>query len=358
MHSPDKKFLIIKLSSLGDVVHTLPVLSTLRKNHPRAFIAWVVEENYKDLLAHNPNLDEVIPIRTKAWRKNWNVKTLKGISEVVRRLRQHRFDIALDLQGLIKSGVIACLSGARKKIGFHPQNCRESMNTWFTNHKGPETKPGTHVVDIYLSLLELVDDCHPPTLGFPLESPPETGLLIDTFFKNHSDLSSKPVIGINPGAGFETKLWNLDRFASLADRISDELGCSILLTWGPGEEKMVQHIGEEMTRKFWIAPPTTILESIPLYRKLSLLVSCDSGPLHVCAALGIPTVALFGPTDPARNGPYGSGHEVVSKTLPCSHCWKKTCPLHTKECMDSISVEEVFERVKKSAATNIKVVAS
>ena len=139
----------------------------------------------------------------------------------------------------------------------------------------------------------------------------------------------------------------LDRFAELADRIAKELGYSIMLTWGPGEEFKVQQISTHMQQQNWIAPPTSILESIALYKRMALLVSCDSGPLHLGAAVGIPTVSIFGPTDPVRNGAYSINHASVYKVLSCSFCWKKTCPLGTKECMNQVTVDEVFETVKQ-----------
>ena len=120
--SSQKKFLIIKLSALGDIVHALPVARTLRQTYPQAIIAWMIEERYKELLHNNPDIDEIIPIRIKSWKKNWNRKALKEILLVIRNLRQQNFDVVFDLHGLIKSGVIAMLSGARIKSGFHRRN--------------------------------------------------------------------------------------------------------------------------------------------------------------------------------------------------------------------------------------------
>ena len=149
-----KKFLIIKLSSLGDVVHALPSAHILRRECPEAFIAWVIEERYQELLHNNPDIDEVIPIRTKFWRKNWNLETLKEISQKIKSLRKHKFDMAFDFHGLIKSGLIAMLSGACIKVGFSRKNCKEKISSVFTNKKGPYIENGTHVVDMYLTLVQ------------------------------------------------------------------------------------------------------------------------------------------------------------------------------------------------------------
>ena len=345
-----KKFLIIKLSSLGDVVHALPTAHNLRREFPEAFIAWVIEEHYQELLHDNPDIDEVFPIRTKFWRKNWNWETLKEILQKIKSLRKHKFDVAFDFHGLIKSGLIAIFSGARVKVGFHRKNCKETISSLFTNKKCHYIGKGTHVIDMYLTLVQSALSTQKQVKQFPLPSVPSPQ--VDDFFQNNSELTDKPIIGINSGAGFESKLWDLERFAKLADRIAVEMNCSILLTWGPGEEQKTKQIAASMKQKCWIAPPTTIKESISLYKYLTLLVSCDSGPLHLCAALGIPTVSLFGPTDPLRNGAYGIHHRTVYKLLPCSFCWKRKCPLGTNECMKQMTIDEVFEVVQSNQNSN------
>ena len=341
------KILILKFSALGDVVHTLPVAATLRKSLPDAHISWMVEERFQDILQGNPDIDEVIPLRTKVWRKNWNAKSLNEILDTIKTLRQHKFDLVLDLHGLFKSSIIARLSGAPNRVGFHRKNCKEKLSTLFTNRRAPYMAGGLHVVDMNLTVLQTALSKVEETKNFPLQVPDEADKKIAHFFDQNPDLTTRPIIAINPGAGFASKQWELDRFAKLADRIAKELGYSIMLTWGPGEEFKVQQISTHMQQQNWIAPPTSILESIALYKRMALLVSCDSGPLHLGAAVGIPTVSIFGPTDPVRNGAYGMNHATVYKVLSCSFCWKKTCPLETKECMNQVTVDEVFETVKQ-----------
>ena len=207
---------------------------------------------------------------------------------------------------------------------------------------------GIHVVDIYLTLVQSALGIQSVAKQFPVFVPEAQEQKIEGFFQNQPELTAKPIVGINPGAGFESKLWDMDRFAKLADRIVDEMGYSILLLWGPGEEQKAKQITASMKQRGWVAPATTIQESIALYKRLKLLVSCDSGPLHLCSALGIPTVSLFGPTDPVRNGAYGLHHETVYKMLSCSFCWKRKCPLGTDECMQKVSVDDVFEAVRFS----------
>lgn len=352
-----RKFLIIKMSSIGDVMHALPALHTLRMNHPGARIAWVIEERFRDLLYNNPDVDEVIVTRTRHWRKHWTLKSLEEILGVIRKIRGGRFDTVFDFHGLLKSGLIALLSGAPRRIGLHKNNCKEKINVLFTNRKGPYIGKGVHVADICRSLVLMEGDGPPQETPPPLAVPSGEQGRVESFFQARPELTARPIIGINPGAGFESKRWSLSRFARLADRIADELGFSILLTWGPGEEEKVKSIADQMKQRSWLAPPTSLLESIALYRRLALMVSCDSGPLHLAAAVETPTVSIFGPTDPARNGAYGPNHAAVFKVLTCSFCWKKKCPLHTNECMKQVSVDDVFEAVRKSASRYIKTAA-
>ena len=193
-----KKFLLIKVSSLGDVVHALPALATLRANHPSATIAWLVEEPYKDLLYNNPDLDEIIVIRTRHWRKNWTLQTLAEIRESVALLRQRKFDVALDLQGLIKTGLIAFLSGARLRLGLNRKNCREPLNALFANKKASFVDKGSHVVDIYLNLIRLAGGTEPVPPPHRLEVPEETKAKVDVFFQENPGLSAKPIVPNNP----------------------------------------------------------------------------------------------------------------------------------------------------------------
>ena len=357
MSSLKQKFLIIKLSSIGDIVHALPFLRTLRANRPNAYIAWIIEESFQDLIKCNPDLDEVIPVRTRYWRKNINIKSWNEIYQTRKLLKKREFDWTFDLQGLIKTGFIARMTGAPNRAGFHRSNCREKINAWFNNHRSKYLSTDSHIVDRCLSQLSILGDFHPQT-EFSLPICEKDEQASEAFMVKNSKLTEKPIAGINPGAGFPTKLWSIERYARFADKITEELGFSILLTWGPGEEEMVRSIAESMKQKSWIAPATTIAESIGLYKKLSLFVGSDSGPFHICWALDIPTVSVWGPTDPNRNGAYSKNHKAVFHKLNCSFCWKRQCPLGTIECMDKVTVQNMFDATKKIASEHVKMVIS
>ena len=357
MNSLKQKFLIIKLSSIGDIVHALPFLRTLRANRPNAYIAWIIEESFQDLIKCNPDLDEVIPVRTRYWRKNINIKSWNEIYQTKKLLKKRQFDWTFDLQGLIKTGFIARMTGAPNRAGFHRSNCREKINAWFNNHRSKYLSTDSHIIDRCLSQLSILGDFHPQAkFSLPIREKDEH--ISEAFMVKNSKLTEKPIAGINPGAGFPTKLWSIERYARLADKLTEELGFSILLTWGPGEEEMVRNIAESMKQKSWIAPATTIAESIGLYKKLSLFVGSDSGPFHICWALGIPTVSVWGPTDPNRNGAYSENHKAVFHKLNCSFCWKRRCPLGTTECMDKVTVQNMFDATKKIASEHVKMVIS
>jgi len=357
MNSLKQKFLIIKLSSIGDIVHALPFLRTLRANRPNAYIAWIIEESFQDLIKCNPDLDEVIPVRTRYWRKNINIKSWNEIYQTRKLLKKREFDWTFDLQGLIKTGFIARMTGAPNRAGFHRSNCREKINAWFNNHRSKYLSTDSHIVDRCLSQLSILGDFpHQAEFSLPIREKDEH--ISKAFMVKNSKLTEKPIAGINPGAGFPTKLWSIERYARFADKITEELGFSILLTWGPGEEEMVRNIAESMKQKSWIAPATTIAESIGLYKKLSLFVGSDSGPFHICWALDIPTVSVWGPTDPNRNGAYSKNHKAVFHKLNCSFCWKRQCPLGTIECMDKVTVQNMFDATKKIASEHVKMVIS
>lgn len=341
------------MSALGDVIHTLPALATLRKTYPDAFIAWVVEEPFKDLLRNNPDLDEVIVVGLKRWRRNLNLTSLKEFVDFLRKLRRHKFDVLFDFQGLVKSGLIGFLAGVPERIGFQPRDCREPLNALFTTRKIPALGKNVHVVDKNLSLLKPVATGN-PIMKFPLQLSPEAEESAGDYFQANPELKSGPVIGIHAGVGFETKRWELNRFAELSDRIANELGCNILLTWGPGEEEQVKALSSKIKHRHWVAPANNLQKSMALFKSLNMLVSCDTGPVHICAAFGVPTVSIHGPTAPDYSRPREPIHEVAVHVLPCSFCHKRTCPTQN-ECMTSVTVDDVFQIVKKSFSKNVKI---
>ncbi len=329
---------IIKPSSLGDIIHTLPLLKTLRRAFPSAYIAWVLEGAYQELLVDNKDLDEVIVIHTKKWRREVSLKSMEEIWSTIKKLRRLRFDIAIDLQGLLKSGVIAWLSNADMRLGFHKSNMREPINALFLNKTAEPAEPGKHAIERGLNLLKPLGikefQLHSE---FPVsEKDKETA---QAFFKEHH--LNKPLVAINAGVGFPTKSWKWDRYAALADMLMEKRGCSILLTWGPGEREMVGNIAGQMKNSPLIPPATTVRQSAAFFKHCDLYIGSDTGPMQLSVALGVKCLVLMGSTDPLRNGPFGKENMVIQKDFHCKNCYKRKCD--TVECMEAIQVQEVFE---------------
>jgi heptosyltransferase-1 len=301
--------LIVKLSSLGDVVHALPVAATLRARLGGARIAWAVERREAAVLAGHPALDEIITVDTRAWRSLGRLATAaRGVRSLASRLAAARFDVVIDLQGLIKSGVLVAMTRAPQRVGFAARDLREPLSAIFTNRR--LARPvGRHVVEQYLALLAPLS-VGLPVLEFRLPTDPAAEAGADGFFAAAGLKPRDRVVVLNPGAGRPDKRWPTDRFAALARRLADESVARGVVVWGPGEEGAARAISEGASGRVAMAPPTDLLQLIAVLRRASVVVAADTGPLHLAAALGRPCVGIYGPTSPQRNGPYGTGHRT------------------------------------------------
>ena len=309
---PDKlttKIAIVKLSSLGDVIHAIPVARALRRAQPGIHLAWIVEAREYALLKDHPDLDTVVPVDTRRWRRL--IRRPSGVREVVGkigrlrgRIRAARFDVALDLQGLIKSGLLTAYTGAPLRIGFTADHCREGLNCLFTNRRVRPPAEAVHVVDQYLALLAPLG-IPPGPVEFHVPVPARAMLGMDNFLGEQGVKSRDLLVAVNPGAGRENKQWPVAHFRRLVDRLASEPNVRVLLLWGPDEVHMARQIRDGSSARAILAPPTDLHELAALLSRASLMVANDTGPLHLAAALGTPSLGLFGPTRAARNGPYG-----------------------------------------------------
>jgi heptosyltransferase I len=333
--------LIVKLSAIGDVLHTLPSLMELRKLYPNAHITWVVEEAAADLIKNHPALDAVIISRRKSWMKNFNPRgirhSLKEIRSFIKELRQRPYDLVIDFHGLLKSSLVVLISGGKRKLGY---DSLQELSGLFLNEKIPEDM-NEHAVDRYLDFPRYLGaKTGRAEFALPVDGEAEarTKLLLKKY-----DLTEKKYIAINPIAFWGTKLWDNEKFARLADLITGELNIKVVFTGS--ERKKIEEITSRMAAKAVnLGGETSLLELASLYRKALMLITTDSGPMHLAAAVGTPVVALFGPTDPARTGPYGLGHTVIRRSLSCSPCFLKRCS--TRKCMQDIAIEEVLAAVE------------
>jgi 3-deoxy-D-manno-octulosonic-acid transferase/heptosyltransferase-1 len=337
--------LIIKLSAIGDVVHTLPSLAVLRRLYPNAHITWVIEEASSDLIVGHPYLNRIVVSGRKRWIRDLRnpsraFAALREIKSFVRTLRDRSYDLVIDFHGLFKSALLVFLSGGKRKLGY---DSLQELSGLFLNEKIPEDLE-KHAIDRYLDFLRYLGaPIGEPEFLIPIEEANKKR--IDALLQKHNLDSHDRFVAVNPIALWETKLWEEDRFAALCDRIIRQLDTKVVLT-GNHAEGMVGHIQSMMSQKTVnLAGRTTLRDLAYLYRKAALLITTDSGPMHIAAAVGTPVIALFGPTSASRTGPYGEGHFVIRRDLACSPCFLKKC--ETRHCMKDISVEDVLEAAKK-----------
>jgi len=300
---------IVKLSSIGDVVHALPVASALRAALPQARLTWIVERREAAVLRGNPALAEIVAVDTRRWRRaRWPLSLAETAGALValrRHLRIAHFDVAVDLQGLVKSGVITKATRAPLRIGFAASQCREPLNTLFTNRRVTPPASARHIVDRYLALVEPLG-VGAGAVEFPLPTDAAAEARIDEFLAGAGLKPRDRLVVLNPGAGRVDKRWSSARFRTLARRLVDEASAPVLVTWGPNELGEARAIADGgPAGRLALAPPTNLDELLAVLRRASVVVAGDTGPLHLAAALGRTCVGLYGPTSAERNGPYG-----------------------------------------------------
>jgi 3-deoxy-D-manno-octulosonic-acid transferase/heptosyltransferase-1 len=332
----------VKLSAIGDVIHTLPSLAALRGLYPDAHITWVVEEAAAGLVKDHPYLDEVLVSRRKKWNKDFRGgrfrQPLGEIKYFIRTLRQRNYDLVIDFHGLFKSSIIIYLSRGKRKLGY---DSWQELSGLFLNEKIPEDM-NKHAVDRYLDFIRYLGG-KPDRAQFVLPSGKKTEEKAQSLLRKYN-LEDKKFIAVNPVALWETKLWSDEKFAGLADLIIDKLQMKVVFTGN--EKESLEKITSLMNKgSVNLGSQTSLSELAFIYKKARLVISTDSGPMHLAAAVGTPVIALFGPTDPARTGPYGLDHQIIRADMECSPCFLKKCP--TKRCMANISREQVFNAVKK-----------
>ena len=336
--------LIVKLSAIGDVVHTLPSLAALRSLYPEAHLTWVVEEGAADLLRGHPCLDRVLVSRRKTWLKALRKGAIAGASKEMReflaRLRDRPYDLVIDFHGLFKSALLAALSGGRRRLGY---DSLQELSGFFYNEKIPEdlTK---HAVERYLDFIRHLGAV-PAVRDFTIPADDVNRRRVEELLREEGLLGgSGPLVAVNPVALWPTKLWTQEAFADLCLRLA-EGGCRVVLTGAEAEGEYLEGVRVKAKGKVKnLGGRTTLRDLACLYGLADVVVTTDSGPMHIAAAVGTPVVALFGPTDPARTGPYGEGHRVIRRNLPCAPCFRKVC--RNNRCLTEIEAGEVLREVE------------
>jgi heptosyltransferase-1 len=326
----DLRILIVRTSALGDVVHALPVLTALRRHLPRARIGWVVEAPFASLLEERPDLDEVIVVRTKSWRRTpLAAATLGDLRRFWNELDGFSPDVVLDLMGNHKAGAISALTMADRRVGLAGRHRRErSSGIWMSEGVEPI---GQHAVQRALSVL--------PALGLPVERP-DFGA--GKIFPQAEAPVDEGYMAILPGAGWENKRYPNRWWGKVAAGVAAAGGPDSRLLPGPGEEEAAEEAEEASGGYARLVPPSGLEGLTAALRGARLVLGGDTGPLHLAHALGRPVLCLMGPTDPERNGPYGRVDQALWKQLPCSFCHKRFD--ETKACLLEIPPSAVVDR--------------
>jgi len=326
---------LIRLGALGDIIHGLPLIHAIKKYRPELRVVWIAERKWEKVFSIVDGIDELI-----LFDKPSGILTKNGLVSLrnLRRfLKSKGIDTAIDMQGLLKSSLVARATGASQIIGFSPFFCREPLSALLTKTRVKPSKSAGHVVNKNLALLKpLGIECH--EVLFPV-SVPAHNERVDKFLKKVGQGS--PRVIINVSAGWETKKWPISRFAEVADALVSKFEAKIIIVWGPGEEDMARDLAGSMEYDSFISPETNVLELAVLASKSDIVISSDTGPLHIAVAVGTPTVAIFGPTSPARNGPYGRIHRTLVHERSCGNCYKRKCD-KIPSCMYDLSVEDVL----------------
>jgi len=310
--------LIIRLSSLGDIIHTLPAFAALRKRFPESRIAWVVSGKGKEILDFVPGIDDIVVVGSLGWRTR------------IRKKNQ----VAIDFQGLIKSGLIAQMSQSRRRLGFSRSNLKEPVAAFFYSDRLPPVSESDHVILKNLRLLRLlgIDD---ERFEFPIDLTEDlrgrVRAKVGPLFTR-----GKPAI-FNVGAAWPTKRWPTENWISVLKSFKNEAVTPLLL-WGTPEEKAAADAIGKATGVA-VAPFLSISELLALVQSAAFVVSGDTFALQAACALDVPVVALFGPTDPKRNGPFRSRDLVAYHELECSRCYRRSCD--TTDCLKLVTPDEV-----------------
>lgn len=323
-----KKILVVKPSSLGDVVHSLPFLYALRKKSPNAEIHWVIAKGLEGLLENNLLISKIWVIDKDKWQCVPALSnTLISLYNLRKNLRKECFDIVIDLQGLLRSGLLAYASGAHIRIGF--KEAREGASLFYT-HK-IEGGRDIHAVDRYLKIASF--------LGCDIKNIKWSILEAGNVFQNKIDYEYSVIA---PGARWKTKKWHPECFGELASKLNIK---SIVVGSNADVEIADQVVKNSKGNAVSLAGKTSLKELINVISKAKFVVTNDSGPMHIAAALNIPVFSIFGPTNPVRTGPYGKGHTVLQAKIDCAPCYKKKCK--SIKCMAYVRVEDVFNAIKE-----------
>ena len=361
-----RKILLIKLSAVGDVIHTIPVLNKLRRRYPSAQLDWLVTPAIAELLRHNPAITNVIEFAREDWSRPWTPAPFVSYARLAAKLRANAYDLVVDMHGQFRTAVFALATGAPVRIGFDRprarvwdasprtfsaearkhawQGAREGSWLAYTDHI-PVPTLDLHAVDRYLSVGPILGfEEGPPDFSFPI--PPAASANIESLLRRH-DIAGAPLVVMAPGTIWETKHWGTDKFAEVARHFLQK-GFAVALMGSRRERAICEEVARLAPGSVDVAGETTLTELAALVRRSAISVTNDSGPMHLAVALGRPVVSVFGPTDPIWIGPYGRADAVLRAGVPCSPCLLRQLSRcrHDHVCMENVSARAVIERME------------
>ena len=326
-----KRILIVRMSALGDIVHALPVLSAVRAALPHVEVDWLADRKYAGILDYV----EGVSLR---------IMGRPGLSAAVPAMRARSYDVAIDLQGLIKSASMARLSGADRVIGFHAAALRERPAIWFYNETAP-VAPGAHIIQKNMSVLPLIGVTDAP-VAFPFVVPPSR--VADDMSAAAAGSGASGFALINPGAAWPNKRWSPERFGAIARHLRVRHGLACFVLWGSDEAALADAVVAASDGAAARAPETSLGDLLAASSCAALMVSGDTGPVHLAAAMKTPIVGLYGPTWPERNGPWDPRDAIVSRAARCECHHKRQCRRGAaRMCINEITVDEVQAAVDR-----------
>ena len=334
-------FLIVRLGSLGDVVHAIPFAAALRSAFPHARIDWMVDPRYIDLVDMVSVIDRRVPIDP---RHLFRPAERGGLLRTLRELRRERYDAVFDLQGLLKSALLARAVHAHRVIGFPRGHLREAPARLLYT-AAPDPGDATHVIYKNLALLTAIG-VENRRVRFPLSIPasPTVDSVVQRF-------GPQGFVVINPGAAWPNKRWPAACFGALAAGINATYGLRSLVLWGPGEKPLAHDVVDASAGAAEVSPPTNIKDIVGIANAARLMISGDTGPMHLAGAVGTPLVTLFGPTRPERNGPWSLYDVAISRVDRCACIYERRCRLDVP-CIQSIAVDDVLLAVQRRLAAH------
>ena len=335
-----KNILVVKLSAIGDVIHALPVSYALKEAFPDARVTWVVEPPAYPLLVDNPYIDDIILFEKKKFKSLGGF--LQNIGPFKARLQQTHYDAALDLQGLFKSAAIAWLSGAPVRLGTC--NMRECSDKVSRPVIGPHAQG--HIVERYLDVARELG-CPVHKVVFPMEISDRDAYLAARIMQQAGARMENPYVVLAVGANWPNKRWPTKYFAELSDWLYEKKIIPVIIGGGVVDSQLAAEIDTAAE-----IPPvnlvgkTTLKQLAYILKNARLTLGGDTGPVHLSAGLGTPTLMVMGPTDANRNGPYGQLENAIEADRPCKYCWKRACPKGI-DCLARISVADVKTRLQQ-----------